>query len=119
MKYMLLIYTDPHSEPEYGTPASMQVMAGYQKATQTYMADGALRASDALEKPHTATSIKVRNGKTEIMDGPFAETKEMLGGYYILDCKDIDSAIRYAAMIPGASTGTVEIRPVVDLGNMT
>lgn len=118
MKYMLLIYTNPADEPEYGTASSMQVMAGYQKATQTYIADGVMRAGDALEKPHTATSIKVRNGKTEIMDGPFAETKEMLGGYYILECNDIDAAIRYAAMIPGASSGTVEIRPVVDLGSM-
>jgi hypothetical protein len=119
MKYMLLIYTNPATEPEYGTPAAMDWMAGYQKATQAYITEGVMRAGEALEKPHTATSIKVRNGKTEIMDGPFAETKEMLGGYYILDCKDIDAAIRYAAMLPGASTGTVEIRPVVDLGNMT
>jgi hypothetical protein len=119
MKYMLVIYTNPAAEPEYGTAAGMDMMAGYQKASQVYVADGVMRAGDALERPHTATSIKVRNGKTEIMDGPFAETKETLGGYYILDCKDIDAAIRYAAMIPGANTGTVEIRPVVDLGNMT
>jgi hypothetical protein len=118
MKYMLLIYTNPTAEAEYGTTAGMDMMAGYQKATQVYIADGVMRAGDALERPTTATSIKVRNGKTEIMDGPFAETKEMLGGYYILDCKDIDAAIHYAAMLPGANTGTVEIRPVVDLGNM-
>jgi hypothetical protein len=116
MKYMLLIYTNPADEPDYGTPASFKMMADYKKATQTFIADGVMRAGEALEKPHTATSIKLRNGKTEIMDGPFAETKEMLGGYYILDCKDIDAAMRYAAMIPGAATGTVEIRPVADTG---
>jgi hypothetical protein len=66
-----------------------------------------------LQSVSTATTIRVRNGKTESMDGPFAESKEQLGGYYIFDCANLDDAIRYAAMIPNAATNAVEIRPLM------
>ncbi|UYV39377.1 YciI family protein [Rhodobacteraceae bacterium D3-12] len=65
--------------------------------------------------PTMATCVRVRGGKTETMDGPFAETKEQLGGYYMFDCKDLDEALHYAAMIPVAETGTIEVRPVMEL----
>ena len=72
-------------------------------------------AHDALMPVETATCVRIRGGKTETMDGPFAETKEQLGGYYLLDCPDLDTALKYAAMIPVAEHGTIEVRPVMDL----
>lgn len=71
---------------------------------------------NALQPVETATSLRLRDGKLETMDGPFAETKEHLGGYYLLECKDLDEAIKYAAMIPTARNGTVEVRPIMDVG---
>lgn len=118
MKYMLLIYGNEANGPEFGTPEFGPYMAGYQSATETYRKDGVLIGGEALESVSTATSVRVRDGKTETMDGPFAETKEQLGGYYLLDCETLDDAIRYAAMIPDAATGTVEIRPLMNLGGM-
>jgi hypothetical protein len=70
-------------------------------------------AGDALKSVATATSVRVRKGKTETMDGPFAETKEQLGGFYILDCDNLDEAISYATQIPDARFGTVEVRPIM------
>lgn len=117
MKYLLLIYGAEDASAAPGSPEFDAYMAGYVKADETYKADGVFEGGEALESPQTATSVRVRGGKTETMDGPFAETKEQLGGYYLLDCKDLDAAIRYAAMIPDAATGTVEIRPVMDLSS--
>ena len=108
MQYMLLIYADPASQPEFGT----EMNAGYMAFNAKAKAAGVLKAGDALQPVTTATSIRVRGGKTETMDGPFAETKEHLAGYYLLDCKDLDEALAYAAEIPGAKIGTIEIRPV-------
>ena len=71
------------------------------------------RASGALQPISTATTVRVRDGKTQTTDGPFAETKEQLGGYYLLNCKDLDEAIEYAAKIPSAVHGTIEIRPIM------
>ncbi len=117
MKYMALIY-DAASDtdgPEPGTPEFETVMAPWIALDKTLREDGVFVAGDALLPVETATSVRVRGGRTETMDGPFAETKERLGGYYILDCADLDTAIRYAAMIPVAETGTVELRPVMEL----
>ncbi len=72
-----------------------------------------VRGSNALQDISTATTVRVRNGKTETTDGPFAETKEQLGGYYLLDCKDLDEAIEYAAKIPSAKLGSIEVRPIL------
>ena len=118
MKYMFLIYGDGSAGPQPGSKEFGDYMAGYKTATDTYIADGVMVGGEALEDLSTATTVRVRNGKPGLMDGPFAETKEMLGGYYILDCPDLDAAIRYAAMIPDAATGGVEIRPVMDLTGM-
>ncbi|MCC0029616.1 MAG: YciI family protein [Brucellaceae bacterium] len=115
MKYMLLIYGDEKAGPEFGSPEFGPYMGAYKAATETYVKDGVMVAGEALEPVATATSVRVRGGRTETMDGPYAETKEQLGGFYILDCKNLDEAIRYAAMIPDAANGTVEIRPVMDL----
>lgn len=115
MKYMLLIYGNEQNGPEYGTPEFGPYMAAYKAATETYQKDGVMLGGEALEPVSAATSVRVRGGRTETMDGPFAETKEQLGGYYLLDCPSLDDAIRYAAMIPDAAKGTVEIRPLMDL----
>jgi hypothetical protein len=77
--------------------------------------NGLMRTGDALQGVATATTVRVRDGKTTTTDGPFAETKEQLGGYYVLDCKDLDEAIACAAKIPGAMRGSIEIRPILEM----
>lgn len=114
MKYMLLIYNDPAREPAYGTPEFEAMMAGF-FAVNTRMKDaGALISGEGLKGIETATSLRRKAGKVETMDGPFAETKEHLGGYYIVDVPDLDTALRYAAEIPSADYGTIEVRPLMD-----
>ena len=73
-----------------------------------------IQGGNALQPTATATSVRVRDGERLVTDGPFAETKEQLGGYYLLECKDLDEAIEWAARIPGAQTGTIEIRPIME-----
>ena len=113
MKYMLLIDSDPQREPVYGTPESQALMAGYFALSAKMRDDGVLVAGDGLQGIETATSLRIRGGKVETMDGPFAETKEHLGGYYLLDVPDLDAALKYAQAIPTASHGTVEVRPLM------
>lgn len=114
MHYMMLIYSDPAREPAYGTPEFQAMMAGYTALTARLRADGVMVSGDGLKGVETATSLRIKGGKVETMDGPFAETREHLGGYYLVDVADLDAALRYAAMVPTASHGTVEIRPVMD-----
>jgi hypothetical protein len=116
MKYMILIYSDPALEPPYGTPAFDAMMQGYGAANKVMEDAGVMIAGDGLQDVETATSLTTRSGKVETMDGPFAETKERLGGYYIVDCADLDEALRYAALVPSAAFGTVEVRPLADYG---
>lgn len=113
MKYMALIYSQDGSGPAWGTPEFEAMMQGYATLNDTLKAAGAFVAGDALQAVDTATTLRIRNGHTETMDGPFAETKERLGGFYIMDCADLDEALRYAAMIPTAAYGSVEVRPLV------
>lgn len=114
MQYMLLIYNDPAREPAYGTPAFTDMMSGYFALNARMNADGVLRGGDGLKGVETATSLRIKSGKVETMDGPFAETREHLGGYYVIDVPDLDAALSYAALIPSAHFGTIEIRPVMD-----
>lgn len=114
MKYMLLIYNDPALEPSYGTPEFEAMMGGFFALNERLNADGVLRGGDGLQGIETATSLRVRQGKAETMDGPFAETKEHLGGYYVVEVADLDAALAYAAMIPSAGFGTIEVRPLMD-----
>jgi hypothetical protein len=114
MQYMFLIYNAPNAEPTYGTPEFQAMMAGFNAFNEKATSDGVLRAGEALKGIDTATSLRVRGGKVETMDGPFAETREHLGGYYVLDVPDLDTALRYAAMIPVAAFGTIEVRPLMD-----
>jgi len=113
MQYLLLSYSDPATDPAYGTPEFQAMMGGYFAFNDRLKADGAYVSGDALQGVHTATSLRLRGGKVETMDGPFAATKEHLGGYYLINVPDLDAALRYAAMIPTATHGTVEVRPLV------
>ena len=114
MKYMLLIYSDPSRQPAFGTPEFQQMMSGYFALNERMKADGVLRGGEGLKGIETATSLRVKAGKVETMDGPFAETKEHLGGYYLIEVDDLDAALVYAAGIPSAAFGTIEVRPLMD-----
>jgi hypothetical protein len=114
MKYMLLIYNDPTRQPAFGTPEFQAMMGGYFTLNTRMKDDGVLRGGEGLKGVETATSLRVKGGKVETMDGPFAETKEELGGYYIIEVPDLDAALRYAAQIPSAAHGTIEVRPLMD-----
>jgi hypothetical protein len=116
MKYIALIYTAPGSEPQYGSPEFGPYMAEYKAASEAYVKAGIMRGGEALQPTATATTLRVRGGKAQTMDGPFAETKEQLGGFYIFECADLDEAIKYASMIPTVRNGCVEIRPILDVG---
>lgn len=114
MQYMLLIYNNPALEPTYGTPEFEAMMGGFFALNERMKADGVLRGGEGLKGIETATSLKIRGGKVETMDGPFAETKEHLGGFYLIEVADLDAALRYAAMVPSATFGTIEVRPLMD-----
>lgn len=113
MRYALLIYT---AEPTEAPTAEVMkaVMDGYTAFGDHIRARGAFGAGEALESVATATTVRVRDGKTLTTDGPYAETKEALGGFYIVEAADLDEAIGYAAMIPGALQGSIEVRPIFD-----
>lgn len=111
MKYLLLMYADELKAPQ--TPEEYQVAA---QAWQTYgrevEAAGILVSNSGLSPVASATTVRVRDGKSLITDGPFAETHEQLGGYFLLDCQDLDEAIRWGEKIPTAQYGSIEVRPV-------
>lgn len=112
MQYLALIYSAPSTNPVYGSPEFKTMMDGYFAFTTELKATGAWLGGEGLKPVETATSIRVRGGKTETMDGPFAETKEHLGGFYMFEAPDLDTATKIAAMIPSAAWGTIELRPV-------
>ncbi len=113
MQYMCLIYSAEGTGPQPGTPEFGPFMKGYTDFTAEMRDSGALVAGDALQPIATATTVTVVDGRTITTDGPFAETKEQLGGYYLLECKDLDDAIAQAAKIPTATYGRIEVRPVI------
>ena len=113
MQYICLIYGDEQSFEGMGDEDRNQVMADYMAFTESIGKSGNLVAGDALQPTSTATSVRVRNGETLVTDGPFAETKEQLGGYYLVEAKDVDEALKIAQRIPSARYGTIEVRPVV------
>jgi hypothetical protein len=115
MKYMLLIYMEDHAideaEREHCYVESTQL-------AHQLKSNGQFLGASPLHPPSTATSVRLRDGKRLVTDGPFAETREHLGGYFLVDAKDLDDAIGIAAKIPGARWGTVEIRPVIEIPNL-
>ena len=112
MKYLLMIYMDEGA----GSPLPQdEVMRRYRAFDADITAAGVKLAAEALEDTSTATSVRVREGRTATTDGPFAETKEQLAGFYLLDCPNLDEAIAYAAKIPAAGYGTIEVRPIWEI----
>ncbi len=110
MQYIALIYF-PEEGREEIQPRMWQEYGAF---TQEMIAKGYFKAGDALSPTSAATTVQVRNGKTRTKDGPYAETKEQLGGFYLLECKDLDEAISLAARIPDAQNGVIELRPIAD-----
>ena len=116
MQYMLLIQNAEELYPERGSEEFNEMMAGYGAFTQEVKEAGVFLAGDPLQGRDTATTVRIRGGQKTVTDGPFAETKELLAGYYILDCQSLDEALGYAAKIPSAKYGSVEVRPVMAMG---
>ena len=113
MQYMLLIYDDESTWSSMSQEQQNTVMSEYMAYTQALRDAGKLVAGDALQPTGTAKSVRVRDGDVGTTDGPFAETKEQLGGYYLVDVDSEDEALEWAAKIPSARFGTIEVRPVV------
>jgi hypothetical protein len=117
MRYMLLIYSDQARDASASPAEQAEMYQAYDAFTKELGARGAMKSGEALQPTTTATTVRVRNGKTATTDGPFAETKEQLGGFYLVDVKNLDEAIKAAAMIPGAKQGSIEIRPIMEFGS--
>ena len=113
MQYLLLIYRNEAEQAKMDAAALQQMRGDYGAFTQSIIQSGHFKAGDGLQPTSTATTVRVRDGKTLTTDGPFAETREQLGGYYLVEAKDLDAAIGIAARIPGAKTGSIEVRPVM------
>jgi hypothetical protein len=112
MQYLLLIYSN-ESEYEKASPSEKEtLLTHYAEFTKSIVQSGHFKAADRLRPVSTATSVRVRDGKPMITDGPFAETREQLGGYYLVDAKDLDEAIEIASRIPSSRYGTIEVRPI-------
>ncbi len=118
MRYMFLIYSRESDFAEASAEDREKIKAGHWAVMDETRAKGILHGAEPLHPTATATTVRVEGGKPLVLDGPFAETKEQLAGYYILDCRDLDEAIGWAAKIPTAcrgGEGCIEIRPIADL----
>ena len=115
MQYALLIYNDESTMKATG-PEREAMFRAYAEFTQSIVNSGHMKGGEALQPTATATTVRVRDGKMLTTDGPFAETKEQLGGYYLIEAKDLNEALQVAAKIPSARTGSVEVRPIQVFG---
>jgi hypothetical protein len=113
MQYLLLIYNNEQSWGDLSEAEAGAMTSDYRTFTESIAKSGHYKGGNALQPTKTATTVRVRDGKRQTTDGPFAETREQLGGYYLVDAKDLDEAIGIAARIPGARTGGIEVRPVM------
>jgi len=116
MQYLLLIYDNEAAVAARGEAGMAEMMTEYRAFTQSIVQGGQFKAGDALQPTATATTVRVRGGKTLTTDGPFAETREQLGGYYLIEAKDLDEATAIAARVPSAKFGSIEVRPVMVYG---
>ncbi|HET8837299.1 MAG TPA: YciI family protein [Gemmatimonadales bacterium] len=116
MKYLCLIYDDEKKLETMPQGESDKFMGEYFAFTEDIRKSGHMIHGEALQPVHTATTVRLRNGKLSTTDGPFAETKEQLGGFYLIEAKDLNEALQVAARIPSVRIGSVEVRPVVDFG---
>ncbi len=113
MQYLLLIYSNEADRP---APDAVREMSNeYREYTESIVGSGNYKGGNALQPTKTATTVRVRNGKRQTTDGPFAETREQLAGYYLVDAPDLDAAISLAARIPGARNGAIEVRPIQEM----
>ena len=112
MQYLLTIYVDETAWPRMSKAEQEQGMAAYRSYTQALTEAGALKGSNRLQPTTSATTVRAANGKTQVLDGPYAESKEQLAGYYLIDVNDLDAAISWASRCPAVNHGTVEVRPV-------
>jgi hypothetical protein len=116
VEYLLLIYGDEETWQVQSPAEQAEVMAAYNAFTESIVASGHIRGGSELAPTTTATTVRVRDGEALTTDGPFAETKEQLGGYYVVECADLDEALAIAARIPGALHGSIEVRPTMGGG---
>jgi hypothetical protein len=114
MQYLCLIYEDEKTWQKMPPAESEKILGDYHAYTESIRKSGHLVGGNALQPTQTATTVRVRQGKVGTTDGPFAETKEQLGGYYLLKARDLNEAIQLAARIPGARFGSIEVRPVME-----
>ena len=114
MRYLALIYHQEADKARMSGSDAGQLMNDYMGCGEEIRKAGVFRGGDALQPTTTATTVRVRNDEVLTTDGPFAETKEQLGGFCMLDCEDLDEALKYAAMIPDARNGSVEVRPILE-----
>jgi hypothetical protein len=112
MQYLLMIYQNEVEYAKRDAATAAKTLQEYGAFTQSIIQSGNFKGGDRLQDTHTATTVRVRDGKTLTTDGPFAETREQLGGYYIVEAKDLDAAIAIAARIPSARLGSIEVRPI-------
>jgi hypothetical protein len=115
VRYVLLIYTNEADRPAWGTPEGDAEAKGYDAFFEELTRRGALQSGEPLLRVAEAKSVRVRDGRTQVAEGPAVVTPEQLGGYYLVDCKDVDEAVELAAKIPGAGYGAIEVRPVLEL----
>jgi hypothetical protein len=112
MQYLLMIYQNEAEYSKMDAATGEKVLAEYGAFTQSIIQSGNFKAGDRLQPVSTATTVRIRDGKTLTTDGPFAETREQLAGYYLVEAKDLDAALAIAARIPGAKSGSIEVRPI-------
>jgi len=112
MQYLLALYAEEAGWNKLTKAEQEQGVAAYKAYSEALSKAGVLKGSNRLQPASAATTVRVTNGKSQVLDGPFVETKEQLGGYYLIDVPDLDAALSWAARCPGASHGVVEVRPV-------
>jgi hypothetical protein len=112
MEYLLMLYSDDSRWLEMKPADQQEAMGAYRAFTEALQTSGVLKGSNRLQPTSAATTVQVANGKSQVLNGPYADSKEQLGGYYLIEVPDLDSAISWAARCPGAAHGIVEVRPV-------
>ena len=116
MRYLCLIYLEEEAHARMSEAEMGAMMEAYGKYSEELQQAGHMLAGEALQPTTTATTVRVRDGRTLTTDGPFAETKEQLGGFYMIEAKDLDEAIEWAAKIPSSLDGSIEVRPIMEFG---
>jgi hypothetical protein len=117
MQYLLLLHANEAGWENMPAEQQQQGMKAYMAYGEVLSKAGALKGSNRLRPVSSATTVRVVDGKTQVLDGPYADSKEQLGGYYLIDAPDLDAALAWAARCPGASHGTIEVRPIWEMGD--